>query len=71
MVFCLEEFGQEEQSQYDKLPLTEDENVAEKWKEERHADWIFASLSLMLLVYSMVTEQHLTQNYSRCYTKIS
>lgn len=59
MVFCLEGDNQEHRSE--KVPLLDEEPR----DEEESSDWIFASLSLILLIYSTVTEQHLIQDYSR------
>lgn len=62
MVFCLEEHRQEKPLS-EEAPLLDEELATEK--KEEPLNWIFASLSLVLLIYSTVTEQHLTQTYSR------
>lgn len=61
MVFCLEEHDLEPPSE--KAPLLDGDELSPKREEPLY--WVFASLSLVLLIYSTVTEQHLTQNYSR------
>ena len=76
MVYCLEkeDSSNNQESKYQvifsisdskEVLLDEEEQERRKEEVEETPDWIFVSLSLVLLIYSVVTEKHLTQNYSR------